>query len=399
MMSVDLRFGASNSLKLNFNDQQSVSTICTEVDSLDGTLKEMVQSSLDQSVHFPAFREIVFPEDRLAIAVGEGIPRIAEIIASILDYLQAFTEVAAEDITIVLPHDEMVSVQTRLEMLLDEFVYTTLQFEIHHPDVPEEQAYLTATAEGEPIRLNKTLVDADVVLPVCSNLPEPRTGYAGFFHDLFPLFTESEAILRYRAAPDAGVLKRDSEEAVNMLGVQYLVKVTPASGEQIHNVTAGDIYTLQSSVTSMADSVWKHTVSEAELSIGTLAGETQQQTWDNLARALVTLSKTTSPGGSIVLCSELSGPLPGSIKLLTSNEAHQHVKDQLEQQPDADILAAREILRLRNDYHIYLLSNLAGEDVESIGLANIETPSQINNLIAPATTINCLGDAHRVALA
>ena len=397
-MGVDLRYGASNSLTLEFSSDQTAAFASLDVESIDGPLREVVHASLDQSTHFPAFREIVFPEDTLAIAIGEGIPQIAEIVASVIDYIQTYTEVAIEDITIVFPNELTASVESQLKELLDEFVFSTLTFEVHNPAISEELAYLTATQEGDPIRINKTLVDSDVVLPICLNLPETLFGYAGFFHDLFPLYTETETILRFRSSLDLETLKRDSTEAANMLGVQYLLKVTPANGEAIHNITAGDIFTLQNSAPSIASGNWSHAMSESDLTIGSISGTQHQQTWDNLARALATLAKATSAGGAMVICSELTGPLPTPIKLLSSNDAQQQLAEQLKQQPDADIQAAQEILQLRSDYHIYLLSELIGEDVESIGLAHIESPTQINNLIAAAQKVNCVADAHRVAV-
>ena len=198
-MSVDLHYGASNSVKLDFTDKQAVTSACSDIDSIDGVLKDVVHATLNQSIHFPAFRENVFPGDTLAIAVGDGIPCIAEIISCIIDYIKSYTEVALEDVTIVFPNAVAASAQNQLKELLDEFIYSTLAFEIHNPDIPEELAYLTATEEGDPIRLNKTLVDSDVVLPICSNLPASLLGYAGFFHDLFPLYTETETNLSFRS--------------------------------------------------------------------------------------------------------------------------------------------------------------------------------------------------------
>ena len=100
--------------------------------------------------------------------------------------------------------------------LLDEFLFASLEFEVHNPDIPEELAYLTATLEGEPIRLNKTLVDADVVLPICTNLPNSIFGYAGFFHDLFPLYTETDTILRLRSKQNAEELKKKNDYLTNL---------------------------------------------------------------------------------------------------------------------------------------------------------------------------------------
>ena len=119
-MSVDLRYGACNSLTLEFSSDQTTAFASLDVESIDGPLSEVVHASLDQSTHFPAFREIVFPEDTLAIAIGEGIPRIAEIVASVIDYTQTYTEVAIEDITIVFPNELTGSVESQLKELLDE---------------------------------------------------------------------------------------------------------------------------------------------------------------------------------------------------------------------------------------------------------------------------------------
>ena len=61
-MSVDLHYGASNSLKIDFTTEQVATSASLNVEPIIGTLKDAVYSSLDQSIHFPAFREIVFPE-------------------------------------------------------------------------------------------------------------------------------------------------------------------------------------------------------------------------------------------------------------------------------------------------------------------------------------------------
>lgn len=397
-MTIDLRYGASKTLCLTPTEEQSVQAHSIAIESLDHALNETIHKSLDTSVHFPAFKEIVFPEDTLAISVGQGVPQVAKVISCILDYIQTSTAVSPNDITIVFANEQEALAIHQLEALLDEFLLSSLTMEVHNPDISEDLAYLTATAEGDPIRLNKTLVDADVVLPICSNLPDSLFGHAGFFHDLFPLFTETETILRFRSQQDAASLTRDAIEAANMLGVQYLVKVTPANDDEIHDITAGDTYTLQTTVPAIAKQVWQRPHSPADLCIGSISGPPHHQTWDNFARALSGLAKSTNPGGSIVICSELEGPLPAPIKFLSSNDATDRLREQLRQQPDVNIQAAQEILRLKTDYHLYLLSSLDGDDVESIGLAHIESPDQVNNLISSADSITIVGDAHRATV-
>ena len=396
-MTLELRYGASNSIKLLTTERQTVRACSIAIPAIEDSLEQTLHTSLDKSIHFPAFKEIVFPEDTLAIAVGEGIPQTAQILQSLLDYIQKHTALSPNDITIVFANSTEAIAQNELQTLLDEFLFASLEFEVHNPDIPEELAYLTATLEGEPIRLNKTLVDADVVLPICTNLPNSIFGYAGFFHDLFPLYTETDTILRLRSKQNAEELTRDAGEAAGMLGVQYLIKVTPGNANAIHNITAGDTHSLQSAITAIANDVWNHPTNQAEISIGSISGSPTQQTWDNLARAYSALAKTTSPGGSIVLCTNIDGPLPGVIQLLSSNDATQNLHEQLKQHPEVDVQTAAEILRLRSEYHLYLLSHLNHDDVESIGLAHIESPDQINNLIQSAETINCVGDAHRSA--
>ena len=68
-MTIDLRYGASKTLCLTPTEEQSVQAHSIAIESLDHALNETIHKSLDTSVHFPAFKEIVFPEDTLAISV------------------------------------------------------------------------------------------------------------------------------------------------------------------------------------------------------------------------------------------------------------------------------------------------------------------------------------------
>ena len=147
-MTIDLRYGASKTLCLTPTEEQSVQAHSLAIESLDHALNETIHKSLDTSVHFPAFKEIVFPEDTLAISVGQGVPQVAKVISCILDYIQTSTAVSPNDITIVFANEQEALAIHQLEALLDEFLLSSLTMEVHNPDISEDLAYLTATAES-----------------------------------------------------------------------------------------------------------------------------------------------------------------------------------------------------------------------------------------------------------
>ena len=130
-MTIDLRYGASKTLCLTPTEEQSVQAHSIAIESLDHALNETIHKSLDTSVHFPAFKEIVFPEDTLAISVGQGVPQVAKVISCILDYIQTCTAVSPSDITIVFANEHEALAIHQLEALLDEFLLSSLTMEVH----------------------------------------------------------------------------------------------------------------------------------------------------------------------------------------------------------------------------------------------------------------------------
>ena len=89
----------------------------------------------------------------------------------------------------------------------------------------------TRFAEGKSIYLNRTIFDADVILPIGCMRLETSLGYHGIYGDLFPAFSDEETLRRFRAPSNENsvLLRRRRRQEVDevgwLLGVALSVQV------------------------------------------------------------------------------------------------------------------------------------------------------------------------------
>ena len=72
-----------------------------------------------------------------------------------------------------------------------------LTIEIHNPDDPHQLSYLAAAHDDTPIYVNRTLCDADMVLPIVGLGLSGQLGYAGIHGSLFRSFTDTRTRQRF----------------------------------------------------------------------------------------------------------------------------------------------------------------------------------------------------------
>src|SRR5690606_8735962 len=111
-----------------------------------------------------------------------------------------------------------------------------VKFELHDPDDEQSIAMVGVNSAKEPLRLNRTLAEADLVLPVAAQrLPEAGQHDESKFAGLFPLFSNRETAARVRLESgneSSKVQKRlrgEADEAGWLLGVQMIVSVAPGA--------------------------------------------------------------------------------------------------------------------------------------------------------------------------
>ena len=83
-----------------------------------------------------------------------------------------------------------------------------IQFVVHDPDDEANLCFAGAILKGERLLVNRTIFDADIVLPIgCARLPRHVDG--GIFSSLFPRFSDAETIAKFRTP----ARRRDGEGA------------------------------------------------------------------------------------------------------------------------------------------------------------------------------------------
>jgi predicted amino acid-binding ACT domain protein len=160
-------------------DSESIPTIVA-VDPVEAT-----KQALAAPLEFPPLASSVVPGDRVAIAVDGAVPCAPGVVRGVVEALSA-TGVELEAISVVTA-DDVTSLRCRAEFA--ERDANAPQFVVHDPEGANNLCLVGLRKNEGPLFVNRTIYDADVVLPIgCARLE----GY-GVFEGLYPQFSNSEA--------------------------------------------------------------------------------------------------------------------------------------------------------------------------------------------------------------
>lgn len=398
-MNVSLPYGKQGKCGFIIQATQAVNLppqLAIENTTGNSPLVEVATDRLNNPIQFPALCDTIFTGDTLAIAVEPDLPKCGELLHALLSYLRTNTRIAAADITIVYGGNTNQFKSLALPDQLAGIFDSDVKFEVHLPEESEKQAFLATAENGEPIRFNKTLVDADIVIPLSVQLPNTLSGHIGFYHCLYPTFADqaTQSQTSKDLTANETQTSQDAITTAEMLGVQFIIKITPGIGDEIASFAAGEIKTLASQFDSCEQRYpeWD----AAQLTIGTISGHTSCNSWETIARALNTLADVTLESGTIVLCTEMAEEMPSILNALRAPDSLEDIEYHLEQQSSPHLQIARTLFQLRDLFHICLLSNHDPAEVESLGIAPIEDVAQIQKLVDASPSVNCIIDAHRI---
>ncbi|MBC8437525.1 MAG: hypothetical protein H8D86_01575, partial [Planctomycetes bacterium] len=195
-MNVSLPYGKQGKCGFIIQATQAVNLppqLAIENTTGNSPLVEVATDRLNNPIQFPALCDTIFTGDTLAIAVEPDLPKCGELLHALLSYLRTNTRIAAADITIVYGGNTNQFKSLALPDQLAGIFDSDVKFEVHLPEESEKQAFLATAENGEPIRFNKTLVDADIVIPLSVQLPNTLSGHIGFYHCLYPTFADQAA--------------------------------------------------------------------------------------------------------------------------------------------------------------------------------------------------------------
>jgi nickel-dependent lactate racemase len=366
----------------------------------------------------------VVPGDKVVLALEPNVPQAAAVVAAVVDEILA-GGASPEDLTIVRvevdPQSEVEDPRSRLS----EANRQQVKLAIHHPASRQDVSYLAADEHDQPIYMNRQVFDADVVVPIgCIRLDGPL-GYGGVRATLYPTFADQAAQERCRAAATndgnghtatsrrtskrtAGqgetktaktpaVSQSEAEHVAWLLGVVFTVQVVPGPADNVLHVLAGHLEKVLERGRQLCREAWSFEVPErAKLVVAAIEGDEQQQTWENVGRAVAAAQRIVSDSGVIAVCTELAAaPGPG-MRAAGAAENLEQAHRRLQKQKPADTAAAEQWAQALSRARVYLLSRLDEEQVEQLGAAHVAGPVEIGRLIERTESCVLLAGAQYV---
>lgn len=394
-----LRYGRASTLELEVAPQTLLADLvhapCALSDPQAATI-----AALSNPRQYPPLSKAVVPGDRVAIAARADIPCLPEIVSGVISVLEQ-AGLQRDDLCVVLA--DAANVGTEASATDDRGA--DLTWERHDPADKGALCYLAAAESGAPIYLNRHLCEADVVIPIGLLRPRGTLGYAGLHSGLFPAFSDVATRQRFSGWTAQAVsaqrkrLGREAAEVDWLLGLQLAMQIVAGPGDTVRHVLAGLLSAVAEEGQPLVEAAWTSACPQrADLVVAAIGGGPSEQTWVNFARALHTALQVSTPGGTIVLCTEMRCGPGASLQRLSGSDDDERLWRRLQNDHTDDAAAAALLLEHRQSQHIYLLSELDAAVVEAWGIGSIQNPREISRLAEQAASCLLLNDAHRTVL-
>ncbi len=353
---------------------------------IGGAAQELCYSALANPEDYPPIHQFVFPGDSLSFVLLPNLSHpdlaaatLVEVIPRLLKDIQIFFVTSR-------PYKFENSRMKAWEASFKESGLN-LNFVVHDADDSNASAMAAIDQRGEPIYINRTIFESDVVVPVGGPYQLDSTE-----DSIFPQFATRETLARLRSAETSVSQKRGEVRLVEeAIGVPFLIRMYSNPGGQITAIRAGEKTRLDDTPHE-SESVWRIPRQEKGKVVVTTI-ESQTQTWDQVLRALAVASQVSHETEQIVICSELDerpAALEKAILQLQFETDHSAAADLMDRIP----IALRNIPETLAEKSVFLKSQLDRNDVEELGLGYIENEYQIQGIIDRAESGVFLRDAH-----
>jgi len=399
-MTTMLKFGEATRCELALDDYTLLAADETRHPAIRD-VPSAVREALAHPQGYPSLLAAAVPGDHVAIAIEEGVPHSSSVLRGAIAGLMD-AGVNPELVTVVsaapIEHRE------QLEEELTSIGAAGVRFERHDPDEEQATAMVGVTQSGEPLRLNRTMAEADLVLPIgVGRLPAGPDAAAPKFSGLYPQFSSREAIQRVQAqlvsesAKERRKSARQIDEAGWLLGVGMTVSVVPGAAGSVAAVLAGDPEAVARGAAECSREIWERPAErQGDLVIAALSGDDREQTWENVARALTAAAPVVLPGGAIAICSELARPPSGPLNRLREAVDFGEVQVELAEEDATEAHPAMALAQALDLGPVYLRSRLPADVVESLGMTPIEDDHELTRLAAGREHCVVIEDAQRV---
>jgi len=360
-----------------------------------------VAAALEHPLEYPPLAQTTTPGDRVVVALGPGLPQIAQIMAAVVRSLMA-SGIDPDGITILQNKADVTAAIENPLRLIPGPAAERIRLITHDPTIRRNLGYLAASEGGEPILLNRLLTDADVVLPVGCMQREHSAGYFGIHTIIYPEYSDRHTQARFRKYDrfTGNGRHRELQHEVNhvawLLGVNFSLQVVPAAGDGILHALAGQSDVVQRQSRELYRAAWNRTiVQRAKLVVAAIEGDERQQTWENLGHVLESAARVVEEDGAIAVCCDLSAAPGSALQRLIGGPSREEAVRQIRHDNPRGALPALQLARVLETNRIYLLSRLDPGLVEDLEMIPLARPEELVRLAQRNNSCLVLANAVR----
>lgn len=333
-----------------------------------------VAAALISPLGLPPIAQCILPDDRVAIVLDDDIPQATELLVGAL---QTLLEANVDPSGIAVICSDRYAGHDFTDQLQRSCGHA-IAVKFHDPKDRDELAYLGTSTEGKDVYVNRTIVDAEAVLPIGCLRVDTASGYYGIHSGLFPAFSDEEARERFAAPSNEEWSahrrrrREEAEEVARRLGVMMTIQIAPGGQGAVSQVLAGEPAQIAKQGQEICDALWNAPLPHrASLVVAGIEGGPESQTWNNVARAIAAASEAVADEGAIAICSELSCPPGPALQKLRDLRDFESTLLELKKDRSDDVGAAIQLLYALDRVRIYFVSQLDEEVVEELGMAPI----------------------------
>lgn len=367
-------------------------------------LGESLAEALKSPIMYPPLAESVFAGDTVAIVVQDDLPEVRRMLDVMVAHL-ADLNVAAADVTIVMSErtadvleiapsvyrmpDETKDEQPPVQFEVD-FGFNQINCQVHDADNDAGLAYLNANDDGDPVYVNRLLVDADVVIPIGFVEPGDDSRQSDC---IYPSFSGAGAQERFSKTDITSLACRSEVALANdMLGSFFVIQLVGGPGGNVAGLFCGERTRTTKAARLAANDLWRFEFAgEAEVVLATIETDAKRQSWDDVAEAVLTASQLIKGEGPIVVLSKLSTK--------PNKKMRRALQSQFEDGPERkSSVKLRALAGVVAERSVFLKSQLSPAEVEDLGLGHLDSTDQITRVAEPFESGVLIRDAHKCQL-
>ncbi|MEM7456075.1 MAG: lactate racemase domain-containing protein [Planctomycetota bacterium] len=362
-------------------------------DNKDSLLDAVRHSASNPVGDYPPLAQSVFAGDTVAVVLQKEISRPVEVLKSVIDLLSE-TSVESADITVVLPPPlaSVFGIAADEESADDkqhplDSGFPQINFVVHDRNDEKALAYIAANEAALPMKVNRSIVDADVIIPVGC----PVAGDKERLKDcIYPQFSNDETLVRFEKEADSVELRRNEIEFANdQLGAFFGIQFISAPGGEISQVISGTRPDCIEEARNSSDQFWSLPVSEDDqLVVATIESADGPQTWHDFISAVFTASIASASDRPIIIWSDIRKQPTAAIKRACNRQF----------ESSGTVKLTRELSRLSGILEgrlVYLYSGLSENVTEELGLGYISGPEDLQRLVESHHNCLVVRDAHK----